>query len=288
VSGKAPPTATKIAVECPHCGFKQLESSFAKSTFCRKCSEHYDIGKPAPKPRDTRPSLFARLGKMLSGHREWEITCFHCSARQVVSNSAKSSSCPQCGVYIDLSDFKIKESINRTIETQGHLHVTAKGDITSAKVLCREAYVEGNVRGHLVCSGEAKIRLKGKLLGTVDAKRLTVEKRSDVEAMRPIKAKTVTIRGKLNGHLQVDGLVRVEKKGWLEGTIIARAIEVEKGGVLLGELTIGSQKLSQPELLPLDPPPDEGENGQTGQTGRGGQNGDGDFDEGPSLKFGVG
>ncbi len=282
MSGKAPQTTSKVAVECPHCGFKQLESPFAKSTFCRKCSEHWDIGKPLAKPRDAAPSLLARLGTIFSRHREWEITCFHCAGTQIVNNSAKSSSCPHCGVYIDLSDFKIKESLNRTIETQGKLHVTSKGDVTSAKVSCREAYIEGKIRGNLLCTGETSIKLKGKLLGSVDTKQLTVEKRADVEAIRPLKAKSVTIKGKLAARLQVDGTVTVEKKGWLEGSVVARGIVVEKGGVFVGELFIGEQVLSQPELLPMDPPVDPSNDDMPDSAPPD------DLDEGNSLRFGVG
>jgi cytoskeletal protein CcmA (bactofilin family)/predicted RNA-binding Zn-ribbon protein involved in translation (DUF1610 family) len=283
VSGKAPQTANKVAVECPHCGFKQLESSFAKSTFCRKCSEHYDIGKPLPKPREeTGPSFFTRLGNLFSRYREWEITCFHCSATQTVNSSAKSSSCPQCGVYIDLTDFKVKETVNRTIETQGQLHVTSKGDVTSSIVSCRDAYIEGKVRGNLLCTGETRIKLKGKLMGAIDTKQLTIEKRSDVEAMRVLKAKSVTVKGKLAARLQVDGTVTVEKKGWLEGSVVAKGIKVEKGGIFVGELIIGQQQLSQPELLPLDPAPSSSSD-ETHPPAP-----SVDLEEGNDLKFGVG
>ncbi len=305
MSGKAPQTAVKVAVECPHCGFKQLESSFAKSTFCRKCSEHYDIGKPLPKAKKPKapgegaaaPSLFTRLGNLLSGRREWELTCFHCGGRQVVSNSAKSSSCSHCGVYMDLTDFKIKDVLNRSLETQGKLHVTAKGDVTAAKVACREAFVEGKVRGHLLCTGEARLKFKGKLAGAIETRWLVIEKRSEIEALRPIKARSVRVRGKLSGRLQVEGNVIVEKKGWLEGVIVARSVTVEKGGVLLGELVIGKQELSQPELLPLDPPdsphppqpPSPKRERKAGA--RGGKKPPEYLDDGntgPSLRFGVG
>ena len=213
MSSKTPQSAGKITVECPHCHFKQLESPFAKSTFCRKCSEHYELGKPAPEPRETQPSLLARLSGFLGGKTTREITCFGCGAVQTVSSSAKSSICPACS-----------------------------------------AYIEGKLRGNLVCTGEAHIRMKGKLLGALDVKKLIFDKRCEVEIIRPVKAQAVEVSGKVSAHLHVDGTVTITKRGWLEGTIYAKGINVEKGGVFMGELVIGRTEMSQPELLPLDPP----------------------------------
>lgn len=257
MSGKAPQTAGRITVECPHCGFKQLESPYAKSTFCRKCSEHYELGKRQPESRETRPSLFARFGGLFARNKNRDITCFRCGREQTISTSAKSSLCPHCSTYVDLTDFKIKTTFSRSLETQGMVHITAKGDVSSARIACGDALIQGKLRGNLVCTGNARIKLKGKLLGSLDVKQLTIERRSEIEAIRSIKAKSVQVSGKISARLHVDGTVTVTKRGWLEGTVYAKGINIEKGGVFLGELVIGSQELSQPELIPLDPPPAE-------------------------------
>lgn len=254
VSGKAPKqTVGKAAVECPHCGFKQLESAFVQSTFCRKCGEHYELGKPKELPREEGPSLLNRFLKYVSGNRDYEITCFHCSRKQIVNSSAKSSSCPHCGVYIVLEDYKIKEAFNKSIETQGVVHVTAKGDVSSPKIACREAFIQGKMRGNLLCTGEVRVKLKGKLAAAIDAGQFTVEKRSNIEASRPMRARSATIYGTFRGRLDVDGTVTIAKKGYLEGTVHAKGITVEKGGVFSGQLVIGRPDLSSSNLeLPVD------------------------------------
>ncbi len=33
----AKPSPAKVSVDCPHCGFKQMEYAAAKSTMCRQC-----------------------------------------------------------------------------------------------------------------------------------------------------------------------------------------------------------------------------------------------------------
>ena len=253
MSSKTPQSAGKKNVECPHCGFKQLESPFAKSTFCRKCSKHYDLGKPVPPPREAQPSLLARIGGFFAGKTTRDVTCFGCNAVQTVSSSAKSSICPQCSAYIDLSDFKISSTFSRSIETQGKIHITSKGDVTSAKVACGEAIIEGKIRGNLLCTGIARVKLKGKLHGAIDVKQLLIDRRSEVEIIRPVKARSVEVSGKLSARLHVDGAVTITKRGRLEGIVYAKAITVEKGGVFLGELVIGQHELSQPELLPVEP-----------------------------------
>jgi len=301
VPGKTPQPAGRVAVECPHCGFKQLESPFAKSTFCRKCSEHYELGKPKaePKPSEGRTSLLARFGGLFARNTTRDITCFHCGAVQTVSNSATSSLCPHCSTYIDLSDFKIAAAFSRSVETQGKVRILPKGDVTSARIACSEAYIQGKLRGNLFSTGEVRVKLKGKLPGGLDVNRLVIERRSEVEAVRAIKARSVEVAGKLSARLHVDGTVTIAKKGWLEGTVYAKGINVEKGGVFLGELIIGRQELSQPELLPMEPPERDASaagrdasaagpgSGSSPGSGRGPGSAAADAEPG-DLKFGVG
>ncbi|MDD5350210.1 MAG: polymer-forming cytoskeletal protein [Chthoniobacteraceae bacterium] len=249
MSGQTPPSAGKVALTCPHCGFKQLESPYTKSTFCRKCGEYYEPGKAKPVLRNEHPSLLARVSKFLARNKTREITCFDCGAVQTVSSSSTSSICPQCSAYIDLSDFKINTAFSRMVQTQGTVTIGAKADVTSSKVACREALLEGKLRGNLLCTGTATIKYKGKISGSVEAKHILVAKRSDVEFVRVLKAKSVEIAGKVSANLHIDGIVTITKRGRLDGTVYARGIVVEKGGIFLGELVIGQSTFVQQELI---------------------------------------
>lgn len=141
------------------------------------------------------------------------------------------------------------------IQTQGTVTIGPKADVTSSKIACREAYIGGKLRGNLLCTGTAYVKWKGKISGSVEAKQLVVAKRSEVEFIRPIKVKSAEISGKVSANLHVEGTVKITKRGWLEGTVYARGIVVEKGGVFLGELIIGQSSFVQPELAPSEPPP---------------------------------
>jgi cytoskeletal protein CcmA (bactofilin family)/predicted RNA-binding Zn-ribbon protein involved in translation (DUF1610 family) len=251
VASNTPKQPEKISADCPHCGFSQLESAHAKSTFCRKCGEHYSIEKLLLKETVAlkAPSFFDKLSRLVSGEKVRHVACFSCGAKQETSTEAQSTSCPACGSYIDLRDFKIAGSFGRSIQTQGDVVITAKGDVSSGKIACGSAFVEGKMRGMLFCTGTVRVKLKGRFLGAMETQTLLVEKKSDVEFARPIKVQNAEINGKISARVMCDGLVTINKGGVLEGTVYAKAITVEKGGIFSGELFIGQHQSEQPELL---------------------------------------
>ena len=250
-SPNTPKQPEKISADCPHCGFSQLESAYAKSTFCRKCGQHYSIEKLLAKEATSlkTPSIFDKLSKLVSGEKIRDICCFSCSNRQRVSTSAQSSICPQCGSYIDLRDFKISGPFGRSIQTQGEVLITSKGEVTSSKVACGSAFIEGKLRGNLSCTGTVSVKMHGKLLGSVDTYQLVVEKRSDVEFVRPVKVHSAEIHGKISARIMCETGLTISKGGVLEGVVYAKAINIERGGIFSGELFIGQQELTQPDLL---------------------------------------
>lgn len=250
-SSNNPRQPEKISADCPHCGFSQLESPYAKSTFCRKCGQHYSIEKLLNKEAESvkGPSFFDKLSKLVSREKIRQARCFSCGHRQEVSSAAQSSLCPSCGSYIDLRDLKIAGPFGRSVQTQGEVHITSKGDVTSAKIACGSGTLEGKLRGTLQCTGSFSVKLNGKVLGGLEVHELVVEKRSDVEFVRTLKVHSAKINGKVSARIMAETSVTINKGGYLEGTVYAKAITVEKGGIFSGELFIGPQELEQAELL---------------------------------------
>ena len=219
-NSNTPKQPEKISADCPHCGFSQLESAYAKSTFCRKCGEHFSIEKLLLKEASSLrgPSFFDKFSKLLSREKVRDVTCFGCGAKQQLSSEIQSTSCPQCGSYIDLREFRIAGPFGRSIQTQGEVIITSKADVASSRIACGSALVEGKFKGFLLCTGLARLKLHGKFLGSIKAEKLLVEKKSEIEFVRPIKG------------------------GFLQGTVHAKAITIEKGGVFSGELFIGEEE----------------------------------------------
>jgi cytoskeletal protein CcmA (bactofilin family) len=236
---KQPPD--KIGADCPHCGFSQLEPASARSAFCRQCSQHYSIQKLLAKEVASlkQPSLLDRFGKWINREKSRSITCFSCREKHEVPTSAESSLCPRCGSYIDIRDFRIEGPFARSIQTQGLVHLSSTADVACPRILCGSARIEGRFRGKIICTEESTIRMGGHYEGEIDSEKILIHSKADVDFQHPVYSRALDIDGKTRGTFICEGRVTIRKKGVLEGTIYARSIAVDKGGIFSGSLIIG-------------------------------------------------
>lgn len=252
----------RVEVQCPHCGNIQLEPELAKSTYCRKCSGYIQIAKggrvPGPLPAGPKePTLFEKVEGLLGVQRTFVARCFECNGRREVGRNATSTICPLCGAYIDLQDYKIVGSYSRSIRTRGSLVITPKGDLNSNRAICETAEIQGHMRGSLICATVLRIRLKGKLSGSLESKHVIIDRKSEVELMRPLRGELIEVEGTMSGRILSSGKVVVKKGGVLRGTVNAKSFLVDRGGEFSGELTIGQPTMVQGDLL--KPTPDHHE-----------------------------
>jgi cytoskeletal protein CcmA (bactofilin family) len=241
-----------------------MEYAAAKSTMCRQCGAHFVPSAPKLQVRlrskdepvgpVADPSLFRRLEGFWSKHHSAIIECFDCKATQQVSSAASSTICPKCSKHIDLRDYKITTSFSRSIRTNGQVHLTAKGALSSSNVTCRAALIEGKLRGNLHCLGTATINFTGKIPGRLTAEHILVERKSDVQFFRRVRVKSIEIRGRMTGEIIAEGTVVIHRNAMLDGNVTAKSISVEKGGIFCGQLVIGNAGLTQAELLPESKP----------------------------------
>ena len=245
-----PKGLAKITVACPHCRATQQEPEHARSTFCRKCGKHIELrerSKSPPPAVPEGPGLMERVSRMLNREQVRQVNCLHCKAPQKVSSLAKSGSCAQCGHYLDFRDFKIEGNFSKSLETHGTITISKTGELTSPKVSCAAAVVLGKVNGNLVCSTTAHVRTKGRVVGSIQAQQLIIEKGADVEFVRPLHAATAEINGKISARIFADSVV-INKHGSLDGAVTAKSIKIERGGIFHGDLIIGQQKEEQAEF----------------------------------------
>ena len=243
-----------------------MEYAAAKSTMCRQCGSHFAPAAPKqeirlrakeePVESLADPSLRQRIEGLWNKHHNSEIECFECKATQEVSSAASSTFCPKCSTHIDLRNYKITTNFSRSIKTQGEVHVTAKGDLSSTNVTCRSALIEGKMRGNMTCVGTATINFVGKIPGRLTAENVLIERKSDVHFFRRIRVKSIEIRGRMTGEIVAEGTVIIHRSALLDGNVTAKSISVEKGGIFSGQLIIGSAGLTQAELLPEGAPAD--------------------------------
>lgn len=258
----AKPSPAKVSVECPHCGFKQMEYAAAKTTMCRQCGRSFSPGVSRPGLRlasvsPNEPASSSResfgIGKiegLFNRQRNRVVACFECKRKHEVSDAATSTNCPGCSAHIDLRDYKIITSFSRSIRTRGELHLTAKGDLSSTSVVCKSALIEGKLRGNLQCEESATINYVGKIPGRLTANYVCVERKADVQCFRRVRAASIDIKGRMSAEIIATGPVNIHKTGFLEGNVTAKSINIEKGGIFSGQLVIGQADLTQAELLP--------------------------------------
>jgi cytoskeletal protein CcmA (bactofilin family)/ribosomal protein S27E len=259
----AKPTPAKVSVECPHCGFKQMEYVAAKSTLCRQCGRYFSPSAPKPGLKLRTQEQIAAATES-SGVRKFEglwnkqrthlIACFECKRKHEVSDAATSTNCPGCSAHIDLRDYKITTSFSRSIRTRGEVHLTAKGDLSSTSVVCRSALLEGKLRGNLQCEESATINFVGKIPGRLIANYVCVERKADVQCYRRVRVGNIDIKGRMSGEIIATGAVNIHKTGALDGNVTAKSITIDKGGIFSGQLVIGQAGLTQAELLPEQKP----------------------------------
>jgi cytoskeletal protein CcmA (bactofilin family) len=237
-----------------------MEYAAAKSTMCRQCGSHFAPSVPKHevrlRPKDEPveaapdPSLRQKIEGFWNKHHSSEIECFDCGAKQEISSAASSTFCPKCSTHIDLRSYKITTSFSRSIKTQGEIHVTPKGDLSSTNVTCRTALIEGKMRGNMNCIGTATINFVGKIPGRLTAAQILVDRKSDVHFFRRLRVKSIEIRGRMTGEIVAEAAVVIHRTGLLDGNVTAKSISVEKGGIFMGQLIIGTSGLAQGELLP--------------------------------------
>jgi cytoskeletal protein CcmA (bactofilin family) len=236
-----------------------MEYAAAKSSLCRQCGRYFSPFAPKSglKPRtkedsppaSASPSFFQKFDDFWKRQRSSVVECFECKRKQEVSGAATSTICPSCSAHIDLRDYKISSGFSRTIRTCGNVHLTAKGDLSSSSVICKEALIEGRLRANLHCIGTATVSYAGRIPGRISAGHLIVERKADVHCFRRVRAGSIEIKGKMSGEIVAETIVTIRKKGSLEGNVTAKAFTVEKGGMFSGQLIIGQSGLTQGELL---------------------------------------
>ena len=252
-------------MECPHCGFKQMDYAAAKTTMCRQCGRSFSPSAPKPALKSSvkeepaaagatsaGPSGLRRIESIWGGRgqRMRLVACFECKRKHEVSEAATSTNCPGCSAHIDLRDYKITTSFSRSIRTRGDVHLTNKGDLNSTSVVCRTALIEGRLRGNLECEESATINFVGKIPGRLTANYVCVERKADVQCFRRMRVGSVDIKGRLSAEIVATGPVNIHKTGVLDGNVTAKSISIDQGGIFSGQLVIGQADLAQGELVP--------------------------------------
>ncbi len=85
-------------------------------------------------------------------------------------------------------------------------------------------------------TGDEDLIIEGKFEGKIDINNhdLTVEIHADVDA--EIKARNITIKGRVKGNIHASGKVYIEKEGQMVGDIAAARISIVEGAQFKGSM----------------------------------------------------
>jgi cytoskeletal protein CcmA (bactofilin family) len=128
--------------------------------------------------------------------------------------------------------------MTRPIDTRGNLIITPTGYISSALIVCHEAFIAGRVSGTLVCETVVRLVYSGRLSCQIKTKSMIIEKESDVELSYPIETDALVVHGQAVGNFECAGRIWIDRGGLIEGRIAAHSVVVEPGGVLLAQSSI--------------------------------------------------
>jgi cytoskeletal protein CcmA (bactofilin family) len=236
-----------------------MEYAAARSTLCRQCGKHFVVAierAPARPSFDLSSGVAAAQSFLQRFENVWQrpritsVACFDCGATQELNSAASSTICPSCSVHMDLRDYRVNTAFSRAIRTHGSIYVTASGDLSSSSVVCRSAIIEGKLRGSLQCVEKVEFRAPAKVQGKLSAPLVIIGKRANVQFFRQLQVRSIEIRGRMTGEILAETVVTIRNTGSLDGNVMARAINVEKGGTFSGQLVIGQRSYEQAELLP--------------------------------------
>ena len=225
-----PSKPDRIPVTCPACGHSQLEPRTAYSTICKACRQHFRVQEalhPAAKPP---PPLLEQK----------RIHCFQCGAELEVPVAATSTMCKRCGRHVDLTDYRITQTVSKNFRTHGQLLIEEKGYVLNADAIVGDAVIKGRFIGKLVAAGTLEINSSAKIKGSFTAGCLVIPAGQHFRWPEPLRFGAADIRGELVATLQAAGTVWLRSTARFFGALQAPNLVVESGAVFVGTARVGA------------------------------------------------
>ncbi len=221
-----------ITVACPRCGFTQPEPRTAYSTICKNCRQNFRLEEALhPTAKVAKPVIEQR-----------RVRCFQCNSELEAPKAAASTMCKRCSSYVDLSDYRITQTVAKSYRTHGWLVIEEKGYLLNTDSLAAEAVVKGRLIGKLTTQGTMEIHSTAKIQGSFNAGRLVIPPGNHFRWPETLRVGAAEIAGELACNLSTQGRVLLKASVRLFGNIEAATLVVESGAVFVGAAKIGQTK----------------------------------------------
>src|SRR6185369_14526327 len=184
-----------VPVTCPRCGYNQPEPRGAYSSICKNCRQHFRIQEalnPVAKP--TKVALEQR-----------RVHCFQCGTELEAPKAAASTMCKRCSGYVDLSDYRVTETVAKNYRTHGWLVVEEKGYLLNTDSFAAEAIIKGRVIGKVAAHGSLELHSTANIKGSFTAGLLLIPAGQHFRWPEPIRIGGAEIAGELVATIQATG-----------------------------------------------------------------------------------
>jgi cytoskeletal protein CcmA (bactofilin family)/DNA-directed RNA polymerase subunit RPC12/RpoP len=217
-----------VQVTCPRCGYSQPEPRLAYSTICKNCQQHFRIQEA------TRPA--AKPAKLVVEQRR--LRCFQCGTELEAPKAAASTMCKRCSAYVDLSDYRINETVAKNFRTHGWLVIEEKGYLLNTDSFAAEAVIKGRIIGKVATQGSLEIHSTAQIKGSFTAGRLIIPSGHHFRWPEMVRCGGAEIAGELVANLNASGTVVLKSTARMFGDVAAGHLVVESGAVFVGQARI--------------------------------------------------
>ena len=226
-----------VSVACPRCGYTQPEPRGAYSTVCKNCQQHFRL-QEAHQPAGKAPP------KAVIEQRH--IRCFQCGTELEAPKAAASTMCKRCSAYIDLSDYRITQTLSKNFCTHGWVVVEEKGYLLNTDMVAADAVIKGRVIGKLDAKHTLEIHSGANIKGSITAGCLVIPEGHHFRWSEPLHLGGAEIAGELAADVVSTGTVTLKANSRFFGNIETLNLVVESGAAFVGNAKIGKA----PEPLP--------------------------------------
>lgn len=233
----------KFKVTCPHCGNVQEEPGGVISTYCRSCKQHIPIKgnrkrKAALVPQNTRV-----------------VVCRECGYTDKIVAHALSTQCENCSTYLDLRNHVIEGKSGQKLVTYGDVTFMPGCYYEGPPVRASKITVGGRVSAILQADVELEIQSGAKISNPIKSPLIKIAQGADV-TVGQIQTKCLELGAKLRLNIvEASEQIIVLPTGMLIAQRInTRFLEVQPGGVLLGDLTVEPGEVVLDTTPPVETP----------------------------------
>ncbi len=209
----------KVSVECPHCGFQQMEYAAARSTLCRQCGRHFVVAVKEPAEAKTEAQRRGELRRRIASpplRRHLESAAHH--LRRLLRLRGQAGAKLRRHLHdlpllqrphgpARLQDqrqlqpqhshpWRSPHHRHRRPEQQQRRLPSGRSSMASCAAVC-------------IASRRAEFRAPAKVQGKLTAPEVLIGKKANVQFFRQLHVGAIEIRGNMSGEIVAETVVTI-------------------------------------------------------------------------------